>query len=101
MAQVRNDQSWEFGPFVNWGTGVGSRSDFKFLSAGLELGKTLTPVVHAGIFSGQFQFAGNIMPLWQAYTPPPHDRGRHVRESSGQYLLLPLGTAAGRFTESA
>ncbi len=73
VAQVRKQQSWEFGPFVNWGTGVGSRSDFKFLSAGLELGKTLTPVVHAGIFSGQFQLAGNIMPLWQAYTPPPHE----------------------------
>ena len=29
-------------------------------------------VVHAGILSGQFEAAGNIMPLWQAYTPPPH-----------------------------
>src|SRR5580658_1052751 len=72
VAQVRNQQSWEYGPFVNWGTGVGNRSDYKFLSAGFELGKVLTPVMHAGIFSGQFEFAGNIMPLWQAYTPPPH-----------------------------
>ncbi len=25
--------------------------------------------MHAGIFSGQFEFGANIMPLWQAYTP--------------------------------
>jgi hypothetical protein len=66
--------SWEYGPFVNWGTGVGDRSDYKFFWGGFELGKVLTPVVHAGIFSGQFQFAGNIMPLWQAYTPAPHEQ---------------------------
>jgi hypothetical protein len=34
----------------------------------------MTPPIRAGIFSGQFQFAGNIMPLWQAYTPPPHEQ---------------------------
>jgi lipid A 3-O-deacylase len=72
VAEVRNARSWEYGPFVNWGTGVGDRSDFKFFFAGAELGKTLTPVLHAGILSGQFQFAGNIIPFWQAYTPPPH-----------------------------
>jgi hypothetical protein len=69
VGQVRNQRGWEYGPFINWGTGVGDRSDFKFLSAGFELGKVLTPVVHAGILSGQFQLAGNMMPLWQAYTP--------------------------------
>jgi hypothetical protein len=59
VGQVRNQRGWEYGPFINWGTGVGDRSDFKFLSAGFELG-------------GQFQLAGNMMPLWQAYTPAPH-----------------------------
>jgi hypothetical protein len=72
VAQVRNQKSWEYGPFVNWGSGIGTRSDYRFLSGGFELGKVLTPVVHAGILSGQFQLSGNIMPLWQAYTPAPH-----------------------------
>lgn len=72
VAQVRKDRSLEYGPFVNWGTGLGDRSDFKFLSAGLQGGKVLTPVIHAGVFSGQFEFGANVMPLWQAYTPPPH-----------------------------
>ncbi len=72
VAQVRNGQSWEFGPFLNWGTGLGNRDHYKFFWGGVELGKVLTPVVRAGLLTGQFQFAGNIMPLWQAYTPAPY-----------------------------
>src|ERR1017187_8673930 len=72
IAHVRDARSWEYGPFVNWGTGVGDRADDKFLSAGVQLGKPVTPVLHAGVFSGQFEFGANIMPLWQAYTPAPH-----------------------------
>src|SRR5580698_9553135 len=72
VAQVRKNQSWEYGPFLNWGTGVGDRSDYKFFWGGFELGKVMTGPIHAGIFSGQFQLAGNVMPLWQAYTPAPH-----------------------------
>ncbi len=74
VAQVRNQRSWEYGPFVNYGNGFGNRDQFKFFSAGFQLGKVLSPVVHAGMFSGQFEFAGNIMPLWQAYTPAPHSQ---------------------------
>ncbi len=72
VEQVRDARSWEFGPFVNWGTGLGDRDNYKFFSAGFQLGKPLTPVLHAGILTGQFEFSGNIMPLWQAYTPAPH-----------------------------
>lgn len=72
VAQVRKDMSWEYGPFLNYGNGIGDRSDYKFFWGGVQLGKVITPVVHAGIFSGQFEYGGNIMPLWQAYTPPPH-----------------------------
>ena len=74
VAAVRDARSWEHGPFVNWGTGVGDRSDYKFFWGGFQLGKAITPVLHAGKLSGQFELGGNIMPLWQAYTPPPHDQ---------------------------
>jgi len=74
VARVRDAQSWHFGPFVNGGWGLGNRDTFSFLSVGLEAGKLLTPVVHAGLLSGQFEFAANVMPLWQAYTPGPHDQ---------------------------
>ena len=42
-------------------------------------------MVHAGIFSGQFQFGGEIMPLWQAYTPPPHEQQYTCETPTGQF----------------
>ncbi len=93
VAEVRGAQSWNYGPFANWGTGVGNRSDFKFFSAGVEVGKTLTPVLRAGILSGQFALAGNIMPLWQSYTPAPHMQEFVYR---GQTYSEPIG--GGTFT---
>jgi hypothetical protein len=72
VAQVRQEKSWEYGPFVNYGNGVGNRSDFRFLWGGFQLSKPVTPILHAGILTGQFELGGNIMPLWQAYTPAPH-----------------------------
>ena len=93
VAEVRQERSWEYGPFINWGTGVGNRSDYKFLWGGFELGKVLTPVKHAGIFSGQFELAGNIMPLWQAYTPAPHSEEVTCLPASGPptMCLYPFG----------
>lgn len=72
VAQVRNARSWSYGPIANWGTGVGDRSDFKFFFAGAHVGKVLTPVRHAGLLSGQFEYGGDIIPFWQSYTPAPH-----------------------------
>lgn len=72
VAHVRDARSWEYGPFVNGGTGVGQRSDFQFFSLGVQAGKVLTPVLRAGIVSGQFEMGVNLMPFWQAYTPAPH-----------------------------
>jgi lipid A 3-O-deacylase len=89
VAQVRDKQSWEYGPFVNWGKGIGDRSSYEFLWAGFQLGKVVTPVMHAGILSGQFTYAGNIMPLWQAYTPAPHTVT--VSNSHGTTSVVPYG----------
>lgn len=88
IAQARMERSWEMGPFINWGSGVGSRSDFKFLWSGFQLGKVITPVVHAGIFTGQFELGGNIMPLWLAFTPAPHQQ---TMTYQGQAYEVPVG----------
>jgi lipid A 3-O-deacylase len=74
VAEARDRQSWEFGPFVDWGNGLGNRDNFRFFSAGFQAGKVLTPVIDAGLFSGQFELGANIMPFWQAYTPAPHEQ---------------------------
>lgn len=69
---------WEFGPFANWGFGIGNRSSYKFFWAGAQYGRTVFKPVRAGIFSGQFELGGNVMPLWQAYTPAPHTETFHI-----------------------
>ena len=97
VAQVRKNQSWEYGPFLNWGTGVGDRSNYKFFWGGFQLGKVLTSPIHAGIFSGQFELAGNIMPLWQAYTPAPMSR----RSSTRAAPVLPARRALTRRLKGA
>jgi lipid A 3-O-deacylase len=97
VARVRDHRSWEYGPFLGWGTGVGERSDFKFFWGGFELSKILSPVVHAGILSGQFQYGGNIMPLWQAYTPPPHNVEIPCLTPSEQLTTCPYPYGGGTF----
>jgi hypothetical protein len=88
VAQVRQAKSWEYGPFINWGSGVGDRSDYKFLSVGFQLAKPISRPLQAGILSGQFEFGGNIMPLWQAYTPAPH---METIVYQGQSSTVPVG----------
>ena len=89
VAQVRNERSWEYGPFVNYGNGVGGdRSDFRFFAAGFQMGKILTRPLHASVLSGQFEFAGNIMPFWQAYTPAAHEQTFLYH---GQSYTYPVG----------
>ena len=97
VAQVRANKSWEYGPFINGGMGVGNRSQYKFLWAGYQLGKPLTPVFHAGILSGQFELAGNIMPLWQAYTPAPHTQNYICADENGQPFTCSLQVGGGTF----
>ncbi len=95
VAHARQAKSWEYGPFVNWGTGVGDRSDFKFFAPGFQLGKSLGRPVHAGLFSGQFELAGNFMPLWQAYTPAPHTLTYPCPEGDTCYYNVGGGTYTG------
>ena len=89
VAQVRKQRSWEYGPFVNLGNGIGGdRSDYWFFSAGGQAGKILTPPVHAWILSGQFEYGFSVMPFWQAYTPAPHDQTFIYQ---GQTYTYPIG----------
>ncbi|HTW60277.1 MAG TPA: acyloxyacyl hydrolase [Terracidiphilus sp.] len=97
VAEARDHRSWEFGPFLNWGSGVGNRSDYKFFWGGFALSKVVSPVVHAGILSGQFEFGGNIMPLWQAYTPPAHEQESTCVTPSGQKVVCSLPYGGGTF----
>jgi lipid A 3-O-deacylase len=70
--QPLSERKWEFGPFVSYENGVGTRSDFHFFAAGFQAGRNVTPILHAGPLTGRFELGANVQPLWQAYTPAAH-----------------------------
>lgn len=60
----------EVGALVQSGFGITEqRNSFKFLMAGVQAGKVLTGNYGPGIVRGNFEYAVQVFPLWQAYTP--------------------------------
>jgi hypothetical protein len=83
---------WEFGAFFQGGVGVGDRSDFTFTSAGVRLGKVITKPYLPGFLRGQFEYAGELMPYWEAFTPAPHIREtKYDYQGQTGYVLEPYG----------
>jgi hypothetical protein len=68
---VRDRQyPFNFGVLVQSGVGVTEdRNDFKFFMAGIRAGKVLTATAGPGLLRGNFEYGGEIFPLWQSYTP--------------------------------
>lgn len=92
-----NKLPWEWGPFFQGGKGVGDRSDFTLLSSGVRLGKVITDEHLGGIFRGQFEYAGELIPYWQAFTPPPHEQVVYYTiDGQKYYYQAPFG--GGTFT---
>lgn len=90
---------WELGAFLQGGLGTENRSDFHFLSAGVRLGKVMTNPHLPGILRGQFEYAGELMPYWQAFTPAPHMGETPVVSPSGQLVgLAEMPYGGGTFT---
>lgn len=94
---VLANRPWEFGPFLQGGVGVGDRSDFSFLSAGARLGKVVTNQHLPGLLRGQFEYAGELMPYWQSFTPAPHlQETKYEYQGQTGSVLLPYN--GGTFT---
>jgi lipid A 3-O-deacylase len=90
---------WEYGPFFQGGNGIGDRADYKFTAAGFRLGKVLTPPVLGGVFRGQLELAGEVIPYWQAFTPAAHEELERVYDPAvglDYSYYVPVG--GGTFT---
>jgi|1185.fasta_scaffold530242_1 lipid A 3-O-deacylase len=70
-AQKNSDTSplrkevWEIGPWFGGGTGLGAASDFKFINAGVRIGRVMTGTIGTGTFRGTFEWASDIIPLYE------------------------------------
>lgn len=61
---------WDLGALVQGGFGVTEdRNNFGFLWAGVHAGKVLTGNVGRGMARGNFEYAVEVFPFWQSYTP--------------------------------
>ena len=61
---------FEWGVLAQGGFGVTeNRNSFRFFSAGLHAGKVLTPNLGHTMLRGNFEYAMELFPLWQSYTP--------------------------------
>ncbi len=69
VSHVMKRDPRDLGIFINGGFGTSGETSDHFLSAGVRIGKVLTDVAGPGILRGQFEYAIELMPYWQAFTP--------------------------------
>ena len=61
---------WDFGVLGQGGFGVTQQRDpFKFFMAGVHAGKVLTGNLGPRWLRGNFEYAAEVFPIWQSYTP--------------------------------
>ncbi len=69
VSRVMKRDPWDLGVFIDGGFGTSGETSDHFLNAGVRIGKVLTPAVGPGILRGQFEYAIELIPYWQAFTP--------------------------------
>jgi lipid A 3-O-deacylase len=89
---------YELGALIQGGFGVTeNRDDFKFLLAGIHAGKILTSNHGGGPLRGNFEYAVEVFPFWQSYTPK-FQRPYCINQPGTPPVCTPLYTVGGTFT---
>jgi lipid A 3-O-deacylase len=68
VSSVMKRDPWDRGVFIDGGFGTSGETSDHFLNAGVRIGKVLTDPVGPGILRGQFEYAIELIPYWQAFT---------------------------------
>jgi lipid A 3-O-deacylase len=98
VGAVANSTPWEFGALVQGGKGVtDNRDDFKFIMVGGHLGKVLTGEIGHSLLRGNFEYAVEVFPFWQSYTPT-FQRANCVPQTSVTITCSNLFTTGGTYT---
>ena len=89
---------WEVGAIFQGGKGVtDNRDGFKFLMAGFHAGKVLTYDHGGGLLRGNFEYAAEIFPYWESFTPT-FQRANCVATADPSTLACsPLYTVGGTY----
>lgn len=89
----------EVGVLVQSGVGLTeNRNSFKFLMAGVHAGKVLTDDHLSGPLHGNFEYAVEVFPFWQSYTPKFQRAQCTPVPGSDQPSCSPLYTVGGTYS---
>lgn len=69
VSGISGARPWEYGAIAQGGFGLEQRTGFSFFMVGGHLGKVLTPQLGNGRLRGNIEYAVEVFPLWQSYTP--------------------------------
>jgi len=65
-----SERTWEYGAFVQGGNALTeNEGGTHFMMVGFHAGKILTAESGHGLLKGNFEYAMELFPFWQAYTP--------------------------------
>jgi hypothetical protein len=105
VARVENSMPWEYGALIQGGNGVTEdRNGFHFLMAGVHVGKVLTQGTGTGRLRGNFEYAVEVFPYWQSFTPKFQKSSCFATPTAGTSYVAqglycsPLYTVGGTFT---
>ena len=92
-------QPHEYGLLVQGGNGVtDDRGGFHFLSAGVHAGRVLTNNLGSGFFRGNFEYAVELFPYWQSFTPTFQKVNCNQAVGTGTIYCSQPFTDGGTFT---
>jgi lipid A 3-O-deacylase len=90
---------WSIGAIFQGGKGVtDNRDGFTFLMAGVHAGKVLTRNAGPGILHGNFEYAVELFPFWQSYTPTFQRESCTQPPNSSIITCSPPYTVGGTFS---
>jgi hypothetical protein len=90
---------FEYGVIAQGGFGITEdRGGFKFLMAGVHAGKVLYRHDKPGLLDGNFEYAVELFPYWQSFTPKFQRANCVAIPNSTEIACSPLYTVGGTFT---
>jgi hypothetical protein len=90
---------FEFGAIAQGGVGLTEdRNGFKFAMAGVHAGKVLYRHDKPGLLHGNFEYAVELFPYWQSFTPKFQRANCVAGAVTGEILCTPYYTVGGTFS---
>jgi len=97
--KVSTTLPFEFGAIVQGGVGLTENRDgFRFIMAGVHAGKVLYRYDKPGLLQGNFEYAVELFPYWQSFTPKFQRAQCQASSVPNEIICSPLYTVGGTYS---